>query len=48
MEMTTKGRSYVTARGWEDLSEILYLYEDEALRRQMKPWWDSICGTIRS
>lgn len=31
MEMTTKGRSYVTARGWEDLSEILYLYEDEQL-----------------
>lgn len=31
MEMTTKGRSYVTARGWEDLSEILYLYEEEAL-----------------
>ena len=31
MEMTTKGRSYVTARGWEDLSEILYLYEDESL-----------------
>lgn len=31
MEMTTKGRSYVTARGWEDLSEILYLYEDEQI-----------------
>lgn len=31
MEMTPKGRSYVTARGWEDLSEILYLYEDEQL-----------------
>ena len=31
MEMTAKGRSYVTARGWEDLSEMLYLYEDEAL-----------------
>lgn len=31
MEMTTKGRSYVTARGWEDLSEILYLYEEEQL-----------------
>ena len=31
MEMTAKGRSYVTARGWEDLSEILYLYEDEQL-----------------
>ncbi|MBQ7774867.1 MAG: AAA family ATPase [Lachnospiraceae bacterium] len=31
MEMTTKGRSYVTARGWEDLSEILYHYEQEGL-----------------
>lgn len=31
MEMTARGRSYVTARGWEDLSEILYLYEDEQL-----------------
>lgn len=31
MEMTTKGRSYVTARGWEDLSEMLSLYEEEQL-----------------
>ena len=31
MEMTVKGRSYVTARGWEDLSEILALYEEEEL-----------------
>ncbi len=31
MEMTARGRSYVTARGWEDLSEILYLYEEEEL-----------------
>lgn len=31
MEMTTKGRSYVTARGWEDLSEVLKLYEEEQL-----------------
>jgi len=31
MEMTTKGKSYVTARGWEDLSEILYLYEEDGL-----------------
>lgn len=31
METTAKGRSYVTARGWEDLSEILYLYEEEKL-----------------
>lgn len=32
MEMTTKGRSFVTARGWEDLSEILKLYEEEQLK----------------
>ncbi len=31
MEMTVKGRSYVTARGWEDLAEILALYEEEQL-----------------
>ncbi|NLL79927.1 MAG: AAA family ATPase [Clostridiales bacterium] len=29
METTIKGRSYVTARGWEDLSQILLLYEEE-------------------
>ena len=27
MEMTAKGRSYATARGWEDLSQMLMLYE---------------------
>lgn len=27
VETTVRGRSYVTARGWEDLSEILLLYE---------------------
>ena len=32
MEMTTKGRSYVTARGWEDLSQMLYLYEQDGLK----------------
>jgi hypothetical protein len=32
MEMTVKGKSYVTARGWEDLSQILYLYEEEGLK----------------
>lgn len=31
MEMTAKGRSYVTARGWEDLSQMLLLYEEESL-----------------
>ena len=31
METTVRGRSYVTARGWEDLSEILTLYEEEQL-----------------
>jgi hypothetical protein len=32
MEMTAKGRSYVTARGWEDLSTILILYEEENMK----------------
>ena len=31
MEMTVKGRMFVTARGWEDLAEILTLYEEEQL-----------------
>lgn len=34
MEMTTRGRSYVTARGWEDLSQIIYLYEEEQLKME--------------
>ena len=32
IEMTVQGRSYVTARGWEDLSEIITLYEEEKLK----------------
>ena len=32
IEMTVSGRSYVTARGWEDLSEIIRLYEEEHLK----------------
>lgn len=32
IETTVNGRSYVTARGWEDLSEILYLYEEEGIK----------------
>lgn len=31
IETTAKGRSYVTARGWEDLSEILVLHEEEGM-----------------
>lgn len=31
IETTVKGRSYVTARGWEDLASVLTLYEDEGL-----------------
>lgn len=31
MEMTVKGRSYVTARGWEDLSTMLGLYSEKKL-----------------
>lgn len=29
METTASGKSYVTARGWEDLSDIIYLYEED-------------------
>lgn len=32
IETTVNGRSYVTARGWEDLSEILILYEEEGMK----------------
>ena len=32
IENTVNGRSYVTARGWEDLSEILKLYEGASLK----------------
>ena len=31
VETTVKGRSYMTARGWEDLSEMLKLYEEEQI-----------------
>lgn len=31
METTVKGRSYVTARGWEDLSQMIQMYEEEGL-----------------
>lgn len=31
IEAGIKGKTYVTARGWEDLSEILHLYEEENL-----------------
>ncbi len=32
IETTVDGRSYVTARGWEDLSDIIFLYEEEGLK----------------
>lgn len=32
IETTVNGRSYVTARGWEDLSEMLSLYEEEGMK----------------
>lgn len=31
VENTVRGKSYVTARGWEDLSQMLSLYEEEGL-----------------
>lgn len=32
METTGAGRSYVTARGWEDLSQVILLYEEDGLK----------------
>lgn len=32
IETTVEGKAYVTARGWEDLSDIIYLYEEEGLK----------------
>lgn len=32
IETTVDGKAYVTARGWEDLSEIIYLYEEDNLK----------------
>lgn len=32
METTAAGRSYVTARGWEDLSQIIQMYEEDGLK----------------
>ena len=31
VETTVRGKSYVTARGWEDLAQMLVLYEEEGL-----------------
>lgn len=31
VETTVRGKSYVTARGWEDLSQMLVLYEEEGI-----------------
>ncbi len=32
METTLKGRQYITARGWEDLSEMIFMYEENGMR----------------
>ncbi len=32
VEMTVKGKSYITARGWEDLSAMMILYEEEGMK----------------
>lgn len=32
IETTVNGKSFVTARGWEDLSEMIYLYEKNGLK----------------
>lgn len=32
VETTVKGKNYITARGWEDLSVMIFLYEEEGLK----------------
>lgn len=32
VETTVRGKNYITARGWEDLSSMILLYEDENLK----------------
>lgn len=32
IETTVNGRSYVTARGWEDLAQIITMYEEEGIK----------------
>lgn len=32
IETTVNGKNYITARGWEDLSKILSLYEEEGIK----------------
>lgn len=32
IETTSEGRSYVTARGWEDMSEIIKIYEEDGIK----------------
>ncbi len=44
VETTVRGKDYVTARGWEDLSQILLLYEEEGLAVEES----LICQYLRS
>lgn len=32
IESTVDGKAFVTARGWEDLSDMIYLYEQEGIK----------------
>lgn len=32
VETTVRGKNYITARGWEDLSTMLFLYEEEGIK----------------
>jgi len=32
VETTVRGKNYITARGWEDLSEMILLYEEEGMK----------------
>ncbi len=32
VETTVRGKNYITARGWEDLSAMIFLYEEEGMK----------------
>ena len=32
VETTVRGKNYITARGWEDLSAMMFLYEEEGMK----------------
>lgn len=48
IETTVDGRNFVTARGWEDLSELLYAYERLSLRVDSDIVGEYLCDPVIS